>query len=154
MIPPPSFGKKWIFFHFLLDSIFSEYRETLAGYRSVGSWGWEGSCFSLQQNNFNLRDRYVWEPQLSCASGRDTGPRGIVLNPFLGCVCLTCGGRAPSPTEGKKSLGPSRGLHAVDSALATFSGQPFWCLNTAREQLLVPGGSDTILGMEPGRMPP
>ena len=46
------------------------------------------------------------------------------------------------------------GPACCDPTLAVSSGQPFRCLNAAREQLLVPGGSDTILGMEPGRMPP
>lgn len=46
------------------------------------------------------------------------------------------------------------GPACCDPALPASSGQRFRCLNTAREQLLVPAGSDTILGMEPGRMPP
>lgn len=65
----------------------------------------EGSCFCFQQNSFHLRDRHVQEPQLPCAPGRDTGPRGLF---WILCwaVCLTCGSSAPLPLEDEKGSVP------------------------------------------------
>lgn len=52
VIPPLSFWKKWIFSHFLFDSIFSEYQETLADYKSVGMWAGREAAFVFSRVAF------------------------------------------------------------------------------------------------------
>lgn len=82
MIPPPSFWKKWIFSHFLFDSIFSEYQETLADYKSVGMWAGREAAFVFS-SGFCLRNsKPIHEAKHPRPPGRDTGPKGFVLNPF------------------------------------------------------------------------
>lgn len=77
-----------IFFHFLFDSVFFEYQETLDDYKSFGIGGGKEGGFCFNQNGFHLRNsKHIHEPKLLCSHGRDTGSKKIVLNPFPG-LCL------------------------------------------------------------------
>lgn len=92
VFPPSNLWKKWIFFHFLFDSIFSEDQETLGDSKSVGmGWGREGGCFHffLAERHHLRNSKHIYKATLPCSLGRDTDLRGLFSVPFLGCTYWT-----------------------------------------------------------------
>lgn len=111
VFPPSNLWKKWIFFHFLFDSIFFFFLNTRRHLVTINHLG----CGVGRKEAAFVSNRmvFIWEIQNTSVTPsflipwESHKPKRIVWNPFPGLCLFVCGVRAPSFSNlGQKSSVP------------------------------------------------